>query len=150
MFKHATKWSVMLAALMLSLASAQFVFAADKPFADKKIVLQISDGDPTKQTLVLNVANNLIKEYGADKVDIQVVAFGPGARLLFADNANAGRIKALVDSAGVGFHACSNTIKNMTKQLGEKPEINPLATEDSPGIVRIVTLVENGYTLVKP
>jgi intracellular sulfur oxidation DsrE/DsrF family protein len=123
---------------------------ADKPFAENKIVLQISDGDPTKQTLVLNVANNLIKEYGPDKVDIQVVAFGPGLRLLFADNANAGRIDALVKTADVQFHACSNTMKKVTQRLGAAPKMNPNASTDSPGIVRIVKLVNEGYTLVKP
>ena len=150
MQKTAVMWSVLLTVL-LTLGGLQSAFAADKPFAEKKIVLQISDPNPFKQTLVLNVANNLIKEYGVDKVDIQVVAFGPGVRLLFADNSNTGRIKGLVDNSGVQFHACSNTIRNMTKNLGEPPEINPLATKDSPGVVRIVKLVtEEGYTLVKP
>ena len=49
----------------------------DKPFAEQKVVLQISDADPTKQTLVLNVASNLVKAYGQDKVDVEIVAFGP-------------------------------------------------------------------------
>jgi intracellular sulfur oxidation DsrE/DsrF family protein len=123
---------------------------AAKPFAENKIVLQISDNDPFKQTLVLNVANNLVKAYGTDNVDIQIVAFGPGLRLLFADNANTARIKSLADGAEVKFHACSNTINNMSKILGSKPAINALATTDSPGIVRIMDLVKNGYVLVKP
>ncbi len=122
----------------------------DKPFAEKKIVLQISDGDPSKQDLILNVTNNVMKEYGADKVAIEIVAFGPGLRLLFDDNANKPRIQSL-STAGVKFTACSNTITNMSKQLGHPVKINPLATTNSPGIVRIVKLVtEDGYTLVKP
>lgn len=150
MQKTAIMWSMLLTAV-LTLGGLQSAFAADKPFAEKKIVLQISDPNPFKQTLVLNVANNLIKEYGVDKVDIQVVAFGPGVRLLFDDNANKGRIKGLADDSGVKFHACSNTIRNMTKKLGEAPVINPLASKDGPGVVRIVKLVtEEGYTLVKP
>ena len=76
--------------------------AADKPFAEQKVVLQISDADPTKQTLVLNVANNLIKHYGPDKVDVEIVAFGPGLRLMFDDNHNKGRISGLTDN-GVRF-----------------------------------------------
>lgn len=141
---------VVLFSLMLAMGLAQSATAAEKPFAESKVVLQISDNDPTKQTLVLNVANNLIKEYGVDKVDIQVVAFGPGVRLLFADNVNSSRIKSLVENAGVDFHACSNTITNMEKQLGEPIAINPLASKSSPGIVRIATLVKSGYMLVKP
>lgn len=139
-----------LMAVLLAVTVALPIAAAEKPFAENKVVLQISDNDPSKQALVLNVANNLIKEYGTDNVDIQVVAFGPGVRLLFDGNANSGRIKSLVQNSGVEFHACSNTIRNMAKKLGETPEINPLASKSSPGIVRIAKLANNGYLLVKP
>lgn len=138
--------------LMLCIFAAFFQTAqADEPaFADKKLVLQISDNDPTKQTLVLNVANNVLKEYGQDKVAIEIVAFGPGVRLFFADNSNVKRLKSLADS-NVKFTACSNTITNMSKKLERPVKINPLATTDSPGVVRIIKLVtEEGYTLVKP
>ncbi len=150
MLKHAAKWPATLALLLLALAGFQTAIAADKPFAEKKIVLQISDPNPFKQTLVLNVANNILKEYGTDNVAMEIVAFGPGVRLLFADNANKARIKALADNGGVTFHACSNTIKNMTKQLGYAPEINPIAGKSGPGVVRILELVDQGYVLVKP
>jgi hypothetical protein len=150
-----TKWlRKLLLACAISFAMVFSSFATqaeeNKPFADKKIVLQISDGDPSKQTLILNVANNLLREYGADKVAIEIVAFGPGLRLLFAENANVPRIQSL-DTSGVKFTACSNTIKKMTSLLGSPPQMNPVATTNSPGIVRIVKLVtEDGYTLVKP
>lgn len=137
-----------LAMLLLSLSVFQTVMAEEKPFAEKKIVLQISDGDPFKQTLVINVANNIIKEYGQDKVAIEIVAFGPGVRLFFKENTNKKRLKSL-DTAGVEFTACSNTISNMSKK--HKVEINPLATTNSPGVVRITKLVtEEGYVLIKP
>ncbi len=120
-----------------------------KPFAEKRIVLQISDPNPFKQTLVLNVANNLIKHYGTDKVEIEIVAFGPGLRLLFADNANRQRIESLAGN-DVRFSACSNTIANMSKKLGEPPVLNEHAVKVSAGVVRIIDLVEQGYHLIKP
>lgn len=123
--------------------------AANTDLAEKKIVLQISDGTPEKQELVLNVANNLIKYYGPGRVEIEVVAFGPGLRLLFADNANSDRVQGL-DASGVRFSACENTITNMTELLGHPPEINKLAVTVPAGIVRIMALTENGYTLVRP
>lgn len=150
MFKLAAKGSALLIAFALTIGGMQGAVAADKAFADKKIVLQISDNDPSKQTLVLNVANNILKEYGPDKVEVEIVAFGPGVRLMFADNANAGRLKSLVEGSGVKLHACSNTIANMTKKLGYKPEINPLAQSPGPGVIRIVDLIGQGYILVKP
>ena len=121
----------------------------DKPFAEERIVLQISDSDPFKQTLVLNVANNLVKHYGQDKVDIEIVAFGPGLRLLFKDNVNTGRIQGLTDS-GVKFAACKNTIGAVTKKLGHPPELNPNAVPVSAGVVRIIDLVNQGFKLIKP
>jgi len=132
--------------LMLANFNAQ---AANKAFADKKVVLQISDPNPFKQTLVLNVANNLIKHYGPDQVEVEIVAFGPGLRLLFAENASKGRIKSLV-SNGVRFSACKNTIKAMSKKLGHEPELSAHAVKVDAGVVRIVDLVKKGYILVKP
>jgi len=120
-----------------------------KPFAEARVVLQISDMNPQKQTLVLNVANNLIKHYGPDQVDVEIVAFGPGLRLLLAENVNAPRIDALTDS-GVRFAACENTYAKFTQLLGEAPELNPHAIHVSAGVVRIIDLVGQGYTLVKP
>lgn len=123
--------------------------AAGNSLADAKIVLQISDPNPFKQTLVLNVANNLIKHYGQDSVEIEIVAFGPGLRLLFAENANKGRIASLAAN-GVTFSACANTTANMGKILGHPPALNPKAVTVGAGIVRIVDLVKKGYILVKP
>ncbi len=121
----------------------------DKAFAEKKVVLQISDPNPFKQTLVLNVASNLLKHYGSEKIDIEIVAFGPGLRLLFAENVNKGRISGLTGE-GVRFAACNNTIKNMGKKLGHPPALNPNAVNVSAGVVRIMDLIDAGYTLIKP
>jgi len=125
------------------------VHAADESMADAKIVLQISDPNPFKQTLVLNVANNLIKHYGPDSVAIEIVAFGPGLRLLFNDNTNKGRISSLVGN-GVKFSACGNTQKNMTKLLGHAPKMNKNAVTVGAGVVRIIELTNKGYMLIKP
>jgi len=141
---------VLLAILSFGLASvAQAEVKTDKPFATKKIVLQISDPNPFKQTLVLNVASNLLKAYGSENIDIEIVAFGPGLRLLFAENVNKDRIAAL-SSEGVRFAACKNTIRGMGKKLGHPPEINPTAVKVSAGVGRILELIDNGYILIKP
>ena len=136
--------------LLSGLLFALLATADDKPFAEHKVVLQISDDDPFKQTLVLNVAGNIVEAYGIDNVDIQIVAFGPGLRLLINDNANKQRIQNLVENADVKFHACKNTIANMSKLLGEPPVMNSVATTDSGGVTRILALRKQGYELIKP
>lgn len=140
----------MLSLLMAIGTSYQIQAAEDnKPFAEEKIVLQISDSDPFKQTLVLNVASNLIKHYGQDKVDVEIVAFGPGLRLMFKDNVNSGRIDGLT-SNGVAFAACENTVTAMTKILGHAPVLHSSATHVSAGVVRVIDLVNDGFKLIKP
>jgi intracellular sulfur oxidation DsrE/DsrF family protein len=131
------------------LATGPLMAQEEKPFADQKFVLQISDMDPAKQTLVLNVAGNILKAYGPDQADVEIVAFGPGLRLLFEENSNSGRIDGLVGS-GVRFFACSNTITNMSKILGKPVKVNTHATSGKGGIVRIKELTDQGYLLVKP
>lgn len=138
-----------LVALLLLGSTSVFGSPEDKPFAEERIVLQISDPDPFKQTLVLNVANNLIKHYGTDKVDIEIVAFGPGLRLLFKDNANKGRINGLTNN-GVGFAACMNTMANMGRNIGHEPPLHASAKPVPAGVVRIIELQNQGYKLIKP
>lgn len=137
--------------LMLFLMASAHTNAApeDKPFVEQKIVLQISDPNPVKQTMVLNVASNLLKYYGPDKVDVEIVAFSSGLRLLFEDNVNKGRISGLA-SNGVRFAACSNTLKKVSKKLGHTPTLHGNATTVDAGVVRIIDLINQGYILVKP
>ena len=136
--------------VLCTLAAPQTLMAQeDKPFAEHKFVLQISDMDPSKQTLVLNVASNILKHYGQDQAEVEIVAFGPGLRLLFEGNNNSSRIDGLVDS-GVRFFACQNTINNMSRIIGEPIKVNAHAASGKGGIVRIKELVDQGYMLAKP
>ncbi|MEZ5542891.1 MAG: hypothetical protein R3F42_12740 [Pseudomonadota bacterium] len=146
-----TAWMLAVCAGFMACAciAAPALAADEKPFAEHKVVLQISDDDPSKQTLILNVAGNLLKAYGTDKVDIEIVAFGPGVRLMFAENVNKDRIGGL-SADGVRFAACSNTLAKMTGALGYEPALNPDAVKVKAGVVRILELTEQGYTLVKP
>ena len=141
--------SMFLLLIAISISYQVHATEEDKPFAEERIVLQISDSDPFKQTLVLNVATNLIKHYGPDKVDVEIVAFGPGLRLMFKDIGNTGRLQGLT-SSGVTFSACKNTITGMTKKLGHAPELNSNAVPVSAGVVRIIELENQGFKLIKP
>jgi intracellular sulfur oxidation DsrE/DsrF family protein len=116
---------------------------------EKKIALQISDDSPEKQTQVLNVANNLIKHYGQDNVQIEIVTFGPGLKLLFAENANHDRVQSLSVS-GVQFAVCQNTLTAMTKSLGRSPAMAPEGKVVPAGVVRLVELADQGYVIIRP
>jgi len=134
---------------LLLIAAAPSALAEDKSQTEYKYVLHIDDMDPSKQELILNNAQNLLDAYPPGDVEVEIVAYGPGLRLMFAENVNARRIDALSQS-GVKFTACGNTLKGMAKLLGEEPKLNPAATVVPGGIVRIGQLVKQGYIYIKP
>jgi intracellular sulfur oxidation DsrE/DsrF family protein len=143
---------LMAASLLATLASAARAQPAplpDKPFAEHRIVLQLSDNDASKQGLVISVAYNLLKLYDPDKVAIEVVAFGPGIDLLRPDNTNRKLVESLV-AQGVKFDVCLNTVDTIERETGKRPEIIPVAIPVQVGVGQILALTENGYTLVRP
>jgi intracellular sulfur oxidation DsrE/DsrF family protein len=121
----------------------------DKPFAEHRIVLQLSDNDPKKQNLVISIAYNLLKAYDPDKVAIEVVTFGPGIDLLQPENTNRKLVESLV-AQGVRFDVCLNTVDTIERETGKRPDIIPVATPVQVGVEQILSLTENGYTLVRP
>jgi uncharacterized protein len=137
------------ASLALPIVNAQQVPLQDKPFAEHKIVLQLSDNDPRKQALVISVANNLLKFYDPDKVAVEVVAFGPGIDLLRSESANRKQVESLI-AQGVRFDVCLNTVDTFERETGKRPDIMPGATPVQVGVGQILFLTENGYTLVRP
>ena len=122
---------------------------ADKPFAEHRLILQLSDREPAKQALVLSVAYNLVKYYGPDKIAIEVVAFGPGIDLLLANSGNRTKVDSLI-SQGVVFDICMNTVDTMERETGKKLDLNPKAVHVEAGVAQILALAEKGYTLVRP
>jgi uncharacterized protein len=144
-----TVFAALLATMLPPASRAQQAPLQDKPFAEHKIVLQLSDSDPKKQGLVLSVASNLLKFYDPDKVAIEVVAFGPGIELLRPDNANRKMIESLA-AQSVRFDVCLNTVDTIERESGKRPEFIAVATPVQVGVGQILFLTENGYTLVRP
>ncbi|MGB7034347.1 MAG: hypothetical protein WBD71_02380 [Xanthobacteraceae bacterium] len=130
-------------------AAAENNALADKPFADHRLVLQLSDDDAKKQSLVISVAYNLLKFYGPDKIAIEVVTFGPGIALLRADSPNRKFVDSLV-AQGVRFDLCMNTVDTIKRETGQVPPFNPNAKPVEAGVAQILALTEKGYTLVRP
>ena len=113
-------------------------------------MLQLSNGEAEQQARVLSVANNLIKHYGGpDLVDIEIVAFGPGLALLFADNDNATRIASLVTN-GVRFVGCMNTLETIERKTGKRPELNPATVPVQTGVAHLIERSSQGYVIIRP
>jgi intracellular sulfur oxidation DsrE/DsrF family protein len=145
----AATMAALMAATVPSFARAEQAPLPDKPFAEHRVVLQLSDNDPRKQGLVISVANNLLKFYDPDKIAIEVVTFGPGIDLLRLDNSNRKLVESLV-AQGVRFDLCLNTVDTIERETGKRPDFIPVATPVQVGVGQILSLTENGYTLVRP
>ncbi len=136
---------------LLGLFAQPLVAAEDeKPFAEAHVVLQLSDGEPERQTRVLSVANNLIKHYGGpDFIDIEIVAFGPGINLLFAENKNLERISSLAAN-GVRFVGCMNTLDSIERKTGKRPKLNPVTIPVQTGVAHLITRSSQDYVIIRP
>ncbi|WP_449287296.1 DsrE family protein [Marinobacter sp. PE14] len=120
-----------------------------KPFAEKFLLLQLSDGEAEKQNKVLSVAANLIEFYGPDAIDMEITTFGPGVRLMYADNSRRERISSLI-AQGVRFTVCMNTINTIERETGNRPALHPDSIPVDVGVAHILDEVEKGYVLVRP
>lgn len=130
-------------------AQAQSDIDDDKPFAEHRLVLQLSDRAQEKQALVISVANNLLKAYGPDKIAIEIVAFGPGIDLLLAASPNRSFVDSL-HTQGVKLSICGNTLDTIERNTGKRPDVNPNAQTVAAGAARILELTERHYTLIRP
>jgi intracellular sulfur oxidation DsrE/DsrF family protein len=129
-------------AVILALSVVPAVQAAGK----QSVVIQMSDNDPAKWNLALNNAKNVQQELGKDKVDIEIVAYGPGINMLKFDSEVANRV---TDAAkdGVAIRACGNTMKAM--KLSEK-DLNSVAKVVPAGVIEIMTKQHAGWAYIKP
>jgi hypothetical protein len=140
--------------LVILLAITQVAMANEvkgeefKPFAEKHVILQLSE--QANEAVVLDTANNLIKHYGGpDMIDIEIVTFGKGVRLMYADSEHQVRISSLVEN-GVRFYVCQNTLDSMERTHGNRPIINPAAIKVQAGVAHIIDRVDDGYILISP
>ncbi len=123
--------------------------AHPKPFAKEHLVMQITQADPKRWALVLNNVDNVTKYFGEDKVQVDVVAYGPGLKMLLANSPFAKRIDSL-SAEGVEFDACHNTMLGFKRKTGHLPHLVASAVVVPGGIVRIMQLEQHGYDFIKP
>lgn len=120
----------------------------ENPFATHKLVLQLSDASIDKQALIVSVANSVLKQW-PDTAQIDVVAFGAGVGLLYANSPKRVAVDSLIHQ-GVRFDICMNTIDTIIRRTGHAPDVNPLVQKVDYGVPRIMELVSQGYILVRP
>ena len=124
---------------------------------DKKthhLILQVNSNEPAMMNLALNNATNVEQYYKTrgEKVEIEVVTFGPGLNMLRDDTSPVkDRIKAIMaNSSFISFMACGNTQEIMGKAEHKEIPLISQATLVKDGVVRVMELQEQGWTYVRP
>ncbi|OIP57005.1 MAG: hypothetical protein AUK54_00960 [Helicobacteraceae bacterium CG2_30_36_10] len=125
------------------------IFAEPEPAIDnqRKIVFSIKSADEDEINHVLSTANNVLKFYGPEKVQMRIVAYYHGIKaVLKAEKNIAIRVDALMQY-NVEFVACGNTMK--TKEIKEDELIDGVEIVTA-GIVEMVERVQEGWVNIVP
>lgn len=112
----------------------------------QRLVLQVSDNDPAKWNLALNNAQNVRAELGEQKVEVEIVAYGPGLAMLRAESKVADRLAQALDN-GVGLLACEITMKNA--KVGRDDMYGGIGFVNA-GVVHIMQRQREGWAYVRP
>lgn len=112
----------------------------------QRVVIQVSDNDPAKWALALNNARNVQEDLGKDKVQIEIVAYGPGLEMLKAESKVADRLAGALD-ASVGLIACENT---MTNRKVPKAAMYPGIDYVKAGVTHIMKRQREGWAYIRP
>jgi hypothetical protein len=135
------------ALLIVACALCAFHVSAQTTVAPKnKVVFQVSDGDAGKWSLAANNAKNVQDSYGAEKVLVEIVVYGPGIGMLKAGSTASNRVAELVKS-GVQVVACENTMAAMKLT---KDDMNPAISYVPAGVVEIMKRQGEGWAYVRP
>jgi len=116
--------------------------AAKKPGT----VIQVSENDPKKWDIALVNANNIRREYAAENMEIEIVAYGPGLEMFKTASSLHQRVEAAAKS-GVKLVACGNTMKATNTSRGE---LDPAVEVVKAGVVEVVQKQQQGYSYVRP
>lgn len=105
------------------------------------LIVHVPQEDPKAFKQALNIANNLPKQMGADAIRVEVVAQGPGLKLLTKGSPEEKRIKSLAVQSGetmgggTSFKACAATMAGIKKKTGKEPMLIEGVEVTRPGAV---------------
>jgi intracellular sulfur oxidation DsrE/DsrF family protein len=131
---------------------------AKKPRAPAKeahrLAVQVNVNEPAAMNLALNNASNVAQYYKelGEKVQIEIVAYGPGLHMLREDTSPVkDRIKSISESIpNIAFKACGNTRQNMQKTEAKDIPLLSQAEVVKSGVVRLMELQEQGWSYIRP
>jgi intracellular sulfur oxidation DsrE/DsrF family protein len=111
------------------------------------LAIHVDQNDPKVMNLALNNAQNVSKYYQSkgEKVEIEIVTYGPGLHMLRSRIAVMG-----LEMDNLQFSACGVTRGKMAKKEGMEISLVSEATPVPSGVVRLIELQEEGWAYVRP
>jgi intracellular sulfur oxidation DsrE/DsrF family protein len=116
--------------------------------ADKRcLVVHVPQDDPKALKQAVNIASNIPKQLGIDNVTVEVIAQGPGLKLLTEGSPEGQRIQSLITESestmggGTKFSACAATIAGIKKRTGKEPVLlEGVGVVHPGGVARVMEL----------
>ena len=116
------------------------------PLRKHKAVLQMNLDAPDSWNQLLGNIRNIQTVFGAENIEIEVVAYGKGISLLVKSNAAfEERLKA-ARATGVILAVCQNSMR-LRKVKSE--DLFPFVTEVDSGVAELIRKQEAGWTYVR-
>ena len=131
----------------LVLADTQYADPSPSIVNPRKIVLSVNEGSEYALEHILSIANNVLKAYGPENVEMKIIAYAKGLPLLYRKNKQrASRVDVLMQY-NVEFFACANTMRTYKIKKEDLVEGSQIATS---AVVELVESQLAGYTYVQP
>ena len=135
---------VLSGAALLGLALPRIAIA-QAAAAKNRALFQVTDNDPARWNMILNNMQNLREGVGAEPVEIELVAYGPGIHMLKSDSSVKQRIAEALKS-GVKVNGCQNTMNGMKLTPADMlPEIGYVPS----GVVEVMRKQQQGWAYIR-
>lgn len=138
-------------------ATALLTISATGAWADGAehfVAIHVDQNDPQVMNMALNNARNITNYYAAngDTVTIELVAYGPGLNMLLEGRSPVSdRIETMsLEMDNLSFAACGNTHRRMSEAAGGDLALLDGVAMTPSGVVRLISLQEQGYAYVRP
>jgi len=119
------------------------------------LVVHVPQASPAAFKQAVNIMNNIPKQLGPDNVRVELVAQGPGLKLLTKGSPETKRIESVIVQGeetlggGVQFSACGTTMAGIKKRTGKAPELLKGVKVVPGGVVRVMELEEQGCSYIR-
>lgn len=132
-------------AVALACAALPGLVQAQSASTHNRVVFQVTDNDPARWNLILNNLNGMREGVGAEGVEIEVVAYGPGLYMLKADSPVKQRIAEALKQ-GVKINACQNTMNGMKLTPSDMlPDVGYVPS----GVVEVMKKQQQGWAYIR-